>query len=178
MQRKKLPKQIIFFDGDGTLWYPKQTKHTVKPHWLYADKRIKNHFTHLMLTPTVERTLRELKRRGVMTIVLSTHPHEPREAQEIIEKKVRHFKLDSLFTEVHSTREYHSSKGEFIVEILNRLHIPKSKAVMVGDNYYWDYKPARDVGVDARLVQSDYMKKDCRIKIIRQISDILLLTQK
>jgi FMN phosphatase YigB (HAD superfamily) len=43
---------------------------------------------------------------------------------------------------------------------------------MIGDNYPWDYKPARDIGVDALLLESDYMKKDKRIKTIRKLSDI------
>jgi hydroxymethylpyrimidine pyrophosphatase-like HAD family hydrolase len=30
-------KKIIFFDGDGTLWYPKKTKYKEHPVWLYID---------------------------------------------------------------------------------------------------------------------------------------------
>ena len=30
-------KKIIFFDGDGTLWYPKKTKYKEHPVWLYRD---------------------------------------------------------------------------------------------------------------------------------------------
>ena len=48
---------------------------------------------------------------------------------------------------------------------------------MVGDNCRWDYKPARDVGVDALLIESEYMKKDNhgkRIKkTIKKLSDVL-----
>ena len=33
-------KTIIFFDGDGTIWYPKNTKRKVAPHWIYSDKEI------------------------------------------------------------------------------------------------------------------------------------------
>lgn len=55
-------KAIIFFDGDGTLWYPIKTKHTVKPHWLYSDKSIKNPHHYLMLIPTVESTLKKLRK--------------------------------------------------------------------------------------------------------------------
>ncbi|MFZ2303982.1 MAG: HAD-IIIC family phosphatase [Minisyncoccia bacterium] len=165
-------KKIIFFDGDGTLWYPIKTKYTEKPHWLYKDKSIKNHHEHLMVIPTVESTLRKLKKVGVLTVVLSTHPHEIDEAYKIIDKKVKHFNLKELFTEVHATREYHESKGEYIVEILKKLNIPKTQALMIGDNYAWDYKPARDIGVDALLMQSDYMKKDKRLKTIKKLSDL------
>lgn len=163
----------MFFDADGTLWYPKKTKHTVLPHWLYLDKSIKNHHPHLTLIPGVEKILTRLKKMGIITVILSTHPHEIDEAYKILNKKVRYFKLEDLFTEVHATREYYESKGEYIIEILKRLKIPKTKALMVGDNYKYDYKPARLVGIDALLVESDYMKKDKRLKVVKNIEDIL-----
>ena len=165
-------KKIIFFDADGTLWYPIKTKYKEQPHWIYKDKSIKDYHTHLVLIPTVESTLKKLKRMGILTVVLSTHPHEIDEAYKRINKKVKHFNLKKLFTEVHATREYHESKGEYIVEILKKLNIPKTQALMIGDKYLWDYKPARDVGVDALLMQSDYMKKDKRLKTIKKLSDV------
>ena len=165
-------KTIIFFDGDGTLWYPIKTKYTVKPHWVYKDTTIKDYHSHLMLIPTVESTLRKLKKMGIITIILSTHPHEKAEAYKIINKKVKHFNLGELFTEIHATREYHESKGEYMTEILKRLKIPKTKALMIGDNYLWDYKPAKKIGVDALLLESDYMKKDKRIKTIKRLVDL------
>lgn len=167
------PKTFIFFDGDGTLWYPIKTKHTVLPHWLYLDKSIKDKHPHLMLIPQVENTLRRLKKLGVLTVILSTHPHEKDEAYRILNKKVKHFNLEELFTEVHATREHYASKGEYITEILSRLNIPKNRALMVGDNYKWDYKPARKIGVDALLVESAYMKKDKRLKTLKKFGDIL-----
>ena len=166
-------KKIIFFDGDGTLWYPKLTKHTVKPHWLYQDKNIKDYHTHLVIIPEVKNTLRKLNELGIKTIILSTHPHEEKEAYSILTKKVEYFKLDKLFTEVHATREYYRSKGEYILRILKKMKIPKTKALMIGDNYLWDYKPAKEVGIEALLVESDYMKKDKRIKVLKKFSDIL-----
>ncbi len=174
----KMKKEIIFFDGDGTLWYPQKTKYQEKPHWIYSlhskDTRIQ--CKHLMMIPTVLSTLEKLKKMGIITILLSTHPHPPEEADSIINHKATYFKLNDLFDEIHATREYHSSKGEFIVKILKERGIPKNKALMIGDNYRWDYKPARDVGVDALLIESEYMKKDNqgkRIKrIIKKLSDI------
>ena len=44
---------------------------------------------------------------------------------------------------------------------------------MVGDNYLWDYRPAKAIGVDARLIETSYMKKDKRLKIIKKISGVL-----
>lgn len=131
----------------------------------------------LILIPTVLSTLKKLKEFGIITILLSTHPHPPEEAATIINHKVAHFKLKELFDEVHATRELHASKGEFIVRILKERDIAKNRALMIGDNYRWDYKPARDVGVDALLIESEYMKKDHRGKrvknTIKKLSDIL-----
>ncbi|MBT3417042.1 HAD family hydrolase [Candidatus Woesearchaeota archaeon] len=172
-----MKKKIIFFDGDGTLWYPKSTKYKEKPHWVYLkSKNTNEHYRHLVMIPTVLSTLRKLKKMGIITVLLSTHPHPPKEADSIINHKVSHFKLNSFFDEIHATREYHQSKGEFIIKILKKYNIPKSKALMIGDNYHWDYKPAVDVGVDALLIESEYMKKDGkgrRIKrVIKRLSNI------
>lgn len=175
---KPLKKEIIFFDGDGTLWYPKKTKYQEKPHWIYSLKGTRdNYYEHLILTPTVLATLMKLKKMRVITVLLSTHPHPPKEANGIIQHKVLHFKLNKLFDEIHATREFRSSKGEFIVKILKKRGISKDKALMIGDHYHWDYKPARDVGVDALLIESEYMKKDPQgqkvKRTIKKLSDIL-----
>ena len=172
-------KGIIFFDGDGTLWYPKKTKYQEKPHWIYSSKgTLNDHCSQLMLIPTVLSTLKKLKKLGIITVLLSTHPHPPKEATAIINHKILHFKLNGLFDEIHATREFHASKGEFIVKILKQRGITKNKALMIGDNYRWDYKPARDVGVDALLIESEYMKNDHRgkriKKTIKQLGDIFI----
>lgn len=171
-------KKIIFFDGDGTLWYPKKTKHTEKPHWIYSSGgTLNDHCEQLVMIPGVLPTLKKLKKNEITTILLSTHPHLHEEADAIINHKVSHFKLNKLFDEIHATREFHASKGEFIVKILKKRGIPKSKALMIGDTYNWDYKPARDVGVDAFLIESEYMKNDRhgkRIKnTIKKMSEVL-----
>ncbi len=173
-----LNKKIIFFDGDGTLWYPIKTKYQKKPHWVYkTEGTLEDHCRQLMLIPTVLTTLRKLKKLGMTTVLLSTHPQPPKEADALIHHKVRHFKLNEFFDEIHATREFHSSKGEFIAKILKERGIAKNDALMVGDNYHWDYRPARTVGVDALLIESDYMRSDPlakRVKkTIKRLSDIL-----
>lgn len=173
----EMKKEIIFFDGDGTLWYPKKTKYQEKPHWIYSlDESSGVHCEHLIMIPTVLSTLKKLKKAGIITVLLSTHPHSPKEAASIINHKVSHFKLEGLFDEIHATREYYSSKGEFIIAILKNRGISKCKALMIGDNYRWDYKPVRDVGIDVLLIESDYMKKDPggkKIKrTIKKLSDV------
>ncbi len=169
-----MKKKIVFFDADGTLWYPEKTKRAKHPVWLYRDCRYKNHVDHIILTPTTLETVLELKRLGVITVILSTHPHPPKEADALINHKVKHFMLDELFDEVHATREYHGSKGEFILKILKERKISKSKALMVGDSYKWDYTPAVERGIDAVLVETEYepMKEHAE-ETIKKLSDVL-----
>lgn len=84
--------------------------------------------------------------------------------------------MTEFFDEVHATRENHDSKGEFITKILNERKISKSDALMVGDNYYYDYKSAKKVGVDALLIESKYMQEVIKSKkiqkTIKKLSDI------
>jgi len=160
-----MKKKIIFFDGDGTLWYPKATKYKKGPWWVYYDKKTnKDPNKHMILTPTTLTTLKKLKKLGIYLVILSTHPHPPKEADAIIKGKVKHFDLHKLFDEVHATREYHGSKGKVMVKILKRLNIRKSKALMVGDMYDWDYKPAREKGIEALLITSNYGVKHIKSK--------------
>jgi len=168
-----MKKRIIFFDGDGTLWYPKKTRYMRHPAWLYKDSRIKNHTNHLIMTPSALSTIKRLKRMEIITVILSTHPHSPKEADVIIKYKIKHFKLEELFDEVHATRVYPGSKGEFVLKILRQRKIPKSKALMVGDSYKWDYKPAREIGIDALLIKSEYEHMTKTVKrTIKKLSDI------
>ncbi len=178
MNRQKR-KEIIFFDGDGTLWYPKRTKQKVAPHWIYSDPGIgARYLDHLMLTMSVLTTLKKLKRTGVTLIALSTHPHSRKEADVLMRNKIHHFKLGDVFDEVYTARNYREGKGEVILRVLKQKHIPKSRALMVGDSYRFDYLSAKRVGVDALLIKSDYMRGHPRADggkvVIENIGEIFL----
>lgn len=174
-------KKIIFFDGDGTLWYPKSTKHTQKPHWIYHDSATMNDYKpHLILIPGVVSTLRELRKQGIMTVVISTHPHFAKEADAILKEKVRHFGLETLFDEVHAARNIPTGKGAVITRVLKRLGLSKRSALMVGDSYLWDYIAAKNVGVEGLLIDTAYLKTHTgagRVKrIIKNINEVLFYT--
>lgn len=170
-----MKKSIVFFDGDGTLWYPKKTKYAKHPVWLYKDRRFKNHINHLIMTPSALSTIRRLKKEKIITVVLSTHPHQPKVADAIINHKIKHFGLEELFDEVHATSVDPESKGEFMLKILKKRIIPKSKALMVGDSYKWDYKPAKKRGIDALLIESEYEPMKAQVKnTIKKLSDIFV----
>jgi len=167
-------KKIVFFDADGTIWHPKKTKYTKHPVWLYRDRRIKNHAKHLIMTPSALSTIKKLKQRGIITVILSTYPQPPKEGDLLIEHKVKHFKLEKLFDEFHATRPYPESKGKMMLKILKKRKIPISKALMVGDSYKWDYQPAIKRDIDALLIESKYEPMKNQIKrTIKKLSDIL-----
>lgn len=151
-------KKIIFFDGDGTIWYPKNTKRTKAPHWIYLDKKIgKNYLKHLVLTPSALVSLKKIKKSGVILVLISTHPHPPKEADVILKKKVKHFKLEEIFDDFYTSRDKPDGKGEVILKVLRKKRIPKSQALLVGDSYRFDYLSAKKVGVDVLLIKSEYL---------------------
>ncbi len=151
-------KRIIFFDGDGTLWYPKTTKRRQKPHWIYHDPAtMHDHKSHLVLTPHALSTLKKLQKLGIITVIISTHPHAAKDADAVLKEKVRHFGLEPFVSEVHAARNVPTGKGAVIRRVLTRLKLPKSSALMIGDSYVWDYLAAKNVGVDGLLMDVIYL---------------------
>jgi HAD superfamily phosphatase (TIGR01681 family) len=150
-------KKIIFFDGDGTLWYPKSTKRTQKPQWIY-DKfpDAEGYLPHLTLTPHVVRVLKNLKSRGLLLVVLSTNPHTVKEADRRMAEKVSHFKLSHFFDVVLTARNKPVGKGQAMMRCLRKMHIPKSQAILIGDSYVFDYLSAKSAGIDCLLIKTKY----------------------
>jgi FMN phosphatase YigB (HAD superfamily) len=169
-----MTKKIVFFDADGTLWYPHTTKRAQHPVWLYLDEQLKhNYLEHMSLTPQAVETLKLIRENGLMTVILSTHPHEAEEAARRLGEKVLHFELADLFDEVHATAEYPEAKAEKILEILERHDLTKHDALMVGDSYEWDYAPAQGIEVDAVLINSDYHQENRENEPVKNLIDDL-----
>ncbi len=171
-------KKILFFDGDGTLWYPETTGHTIAPQWIYADKKIgSNYLKHMMVIPSVLQTLEKLKKRGLIMVILSAHPHPPKEAMKLLDDKINHFKLSDYFDSYYASKSHPDEKGKVMVKILKKKGIPKSRALMVGDSYRYDYLSARKVGIDALLVKTPYMKHPPRgpriSKTLKSMQEVL-----
>ena len=171
-------KEIVFFDGDGTIWYPKLTKYEKKPDWIYENPKTRaNPKIHLELTPTAREALEDLRSRGLVLGILSASPRLPEPANRILREKVKHFGLEGFFEEVHATQRYQACKGDYIVEILARRGIPKRRALMVGDNYDWDYHSAQTQGIDAVLIEFWYQKEHPKGRRVRrtiaELKDVL-----
>jgi len=171
-------KKIIFFDGDGTLWYPESTGHTIAPQWIYADKEIgSNYLKHMVVIPPVLEILKKLKKQRLTMVILSTHPHSPKEAIKVLKAKIDYFQIGNFFDSYHALQADPDQKGKMILKILKEKGIPKSQALMIGDSYRYDYLSAQKVGVDALLIKTPYMKHPPRgpkiSKTIKSIKEVL-----
>ena len=174
-------KRIIFFDGDGTLWYPKKTKYSKPPWSVYNDARTRrNPLKHQMLMPNVLKTLRYLKARGIKMAIISTQPDRcKKDRRERLLKKLRYFGILEFFdyiepSKVVSKRDKPDSKGKQMISVLRRARLPKSSALMVGDLYGHDYLPARKAGIDAVLIDGfTYPRESAGFsRVRRKIHDI------
>ncbi len=165
-----MKKRIIFFDADGTLWYPKSTKYSKHPIWVWEthNQNVVKVREEFVLIPGVLKILKKLKKLKIKLVVLSTCPLPKKEANIRVKGNVSHFNLEDFFDEIHGTRIHHESKGKYILRILKKYKIPKKYALMIGDSYRYDYKPARNRGVDALLIETDYSKIDPHAKKIKK----------
>lgn len=172
--------RALFLDGCGTLWYPRATRREKNPFWIYQDPVTSaDPDAHMELTPGARQTLRAARAAGVATVLLSTSPHDKAHAEGVLRRRVQRFGLTELLDEVHATADRHPAKREAMAVILERRGIPHGEALMVGDRYVWDYRPARDIGVPARLIESAYEAErtaaDRSVETIGELNEIVPL---
>jgi len=178
-----MKKKIIFFDGDGTLWYPKATKRTQKPHWIYHDPITKdNYLEHLELTPKTKETLEILSDKGICLVVISANPYAEDIAIEEIKERLEHFGLVGLFQSYHSSPGNDSQgKAAIMLKVMKALNLNKKDALMVGDSYYYDYLAAKDAGIDAFFIENEVSKipetMPSDLQSIKEISDLLNIVE-
>ncbi|MBC7565139.1 HAD family hydrolase [Candidatus Saccharibacteria bacterium] len=172
-------KKLIFFDGDGTLWYPKATKRTKKSHWIYNDPTtMDNYLDHLELTPGTKQALEVLKSRGMHLVVISANPYDQEVALADINERIVHFGLTDLFHSYYASRgDDPSGKSAIMLSVIEDLGFSKSEALMVGDNFFYDYLAAKNIGVDAYFIDNTIsaMPEVAPIdfETIREIEDLL-----
>ena len=168
-------KKIIFLDGDGTLWYPKKTKRTEKPHWIYEHPDTKdNYLEHLELTPSIVNTLEVLKNKGILLVVISANPRSEDVAVKEIKERLKYFEIEKYFSFVRSSPgDDPDGKGKVILDILETLNLQKEDALMVGDSYYYDYLAAQKIGVDALFIENKVSKMPEIVpEVLRKISEV------
>ncbi len=172
--------RVLFFDGCGTLWYPRTTGREKNPFWIYQDPATREDpDAELVLTPSTLPTLKALRRLKLATVLLSTNPHPPPLANAALLRRVRRLGLQDYLDQCHATPDRHPAKGEFMESILDEMGLKKSEAMMVGDRHVWDYGPARDKGIRALLLESAYegdtIRGDPSIQTILELEDLLPL---
>jgi FMN phosphatase YigB (HAD superfamily) len=168
-------KKIIFFDGDGTLWAPKHPKYE-EPWHIYIDQDA-DPFSECQPEPGALETLEAIGELGIKRILLSTSPLPPEQAMMNRIRMVKSMGLEGLLDEIHFSPNYPEGKSEKIMELLDSHDIAKQCALMIGDMYKWDYKPAQDVGVDALLIERTYsykyFEKYPGTRVIKHLNEIL-----
>jgi len=174
-----MKKKIIFLDGDGTLWYPKSTKRTQKPHWVYHDPLTKDDYLeHLELTPGTKETLQALHAKGAYLVVISANPYAEEVAVREIKERLEYFGLSALFHSYRASEGNDSSgKVAIMLEIIEKLDFTKEDALMVGDSYFYDYVAPRDAGIDSFFIDNDVSKMPdvtpTGLRSIKEVSDLL-----
>lgn len=173
----EITKKVIFFDGDGTLWYPKTTERTRPPQWVYLDEAITDPITELVITPTTKETLSVLGGLGIMRVLLSTCPLPEEEAVKDRVRAARHVDIHHLLDDVQVAPDHPGGKGERIVTLLGKYGIGKEHALMVGDTFERDYQSALAVGVEGLLIRTDYHQEFVDqldgSQIIADVGDVL-----
>lgn len=176
-----MKKKIIFLDGDGTLWYPKKTKRTEKPHWIYHDPLTKNNYLkHLMLTPGTKNALKQLHERGIYLVVISANPYSSEVGRKEIKERLDHFGLSKYIYSYHaSLGSVPDGKVDIMIETLGKLKLSKDDALMIGDSYFYDYLAAKNNGIDALFINNQVAKMpdepDETIIKINEIEEVLSL---
>jgi FMN phosphatase YigB (HAD superfamily) len=92
-------------------------------------------------------------------------------------KKIKHFKLEKFFDFVLTSKDRQTGKGEVITRFLKKHKIPKSRALMVGDSYRYDYLSAKSVGVKALLIETEYnthYRQGKKLETIKHLKELLV----
>jgi FMN phosphatase YigB (HAD superfamily) len=152
-------KKVVFFDGDGTLWYPRQTLRSELPYLVYTDPAIADPIAEFIATPNTADTLSILGACGIRRVLLSTSPLKESEGIQHRKKILHHVAIHELLDDVYVAPDYPSGKSEMLVRLLGSFGLQPEDALMVGDNCEWDFHAAQSVGVDAALIASDYEKE-------------------
>ncbi|MGH9897144.1 MAG: HAD family hydrolase [bacterium] len=134
-----LPRNVrgIFFDAEGTLWYPKVSG-AVEQFWRHPT--VDRALELFQVEPDLAETLAALRRSGIPLIVVSKH------VQPLLEQLLEAFKLRGYFDSVLVASDKAAAIQRFVTE--HRL----DPILMIGDTPEVDVTPVRRSGFAAVLV--------------------------
>ena len=141
-------QRIVFFDAEGTLYVPKKGK-TFDDFWEGGEHTLKRALENFELNRGVEETLGELLKKGHELVVVSVHK------PDLLPDLLKGLGIRRCFADVL----VNGDKGELMEEYLDRKDAPKENAVIVGDIYHVDIKPAEKVGIRGLLLPGSELKE-------------------
>ena len=80
----------------------------------------------MVVIPSVLETLKKLKKQGLFMVILSAHPHSPKEAVKVLKAKIDHFKIADFFDSYHASEAHPDQKGGHLLPDRPRHHIELS----------------------------------------------------
>lgn len=166
-------QKLIFLDADGTLWFPRETQRTYKPHWIYLNPETKdNYLARLELAPQIRETLVWFREQEYWVICLSAHPHGHAGRPELA-GKLEYFNLHDLFHDYYTSSGNDSGdKARLMREILTNYQLSPEQALMIGDSYTFDYCPAEQEGISAYWIENYPWDKSQNEEVPQDISKI------
>lgn len=154
-------KKIISFDWDGTLWYPKSTKHDKAPHWVYEEFSVVDEANaQLVLIPWVLEVLDFCKSQNIVLVLISTNPNITSIAQKQVEDRANLLWVDRYFDFIISARDYPESKWEILTEFAKHHKIDLDNMLHIWDSYNRDYASVQTHWISSILIKTNYMKEE------------------
>lgn len=165
-------KKVISFDGDGTLWYPKETKRSIAPHGIYALYP-DTYLEHLELTPGAKELLSYLhEQKNIKVVILSTHPQLHDEALAILKKKIEYFGLQNICDFFTSSPDIPEGKGPILKKYIDEVGLSTHEALHIGDSIRYDFEAMKKVGIDVVLLNAPYNLKLEGVERIHTLEDL------
>jgi putative hydrolase of the HAD superfamily len=137
-------RKVVFFDAEGTLYVPKKGR-SFDDFWEGGEHTLERAAEHFRLNDGVTETLRVLAEKDYLIVVVSKHK------EDLLPDLLERLGIMDFFADVI----INGDKGDIMVNFLRKRDIPKDQAVIVGDIYEIDIKPAERVGIKGYLLGGD-----------------------
>lgn len=128
--------KVVFFDAEGTLYRTKEGKE-YSDFWEGGEHTLERAVNTFELNDGVAETLSELNDKNIQLAVVSVHK------DHILPHLLAHLGISDFFGRIM----INGDKGDLMSAFLIDRGISKKEALMVGDTYEIDIKPAKREGI-------------------------------